>query len=85
MSLAAVQREGQDDSDQQQKQRIDHVLEVKTFPAHMFQLVLDEKGGFVGPDAGQSGKNVPAANNPEHVESAQGVNREDAAGRRLGD
>ena len=76
------QRERQDHADQEQEQREDQVVEPEAFPLDVLELLAEAQGLRRAPPFAQRPRDLVAADDPEHVEAPQGVDRGQALGRR---
>src|SRR6476660_8294755 len=83
---AAGEAEGHRGADDEQEERHDQVIGSKTFPAGVFELMfcLGDPGGIGLRNHCKYGEGkFVSADDPKHIEPAEGIERENAGGRNV--
>ena len=75
-----VEREHERHADDEHEEGEDEVVDVEADPLRVVELVREELRDAVGEDAGEAVNDFFAAEDPDHVEAAEGVEGDEAAG-----
>src|ERR1700710_1454874 len=68
----------QRDADHEHEERPDHIKKMQSLPRHMLQLLVDGVRNSAGPYPRQAPDNFLTADDPEHIEAAKAVQRQQA-------
>ena len=78
--LVLPERERQHRAHQEQEEREDQVVEPEPLPLDVLELLGERRCALGAPPLAEGARELVAADDPEHVEAAEGVDREQALG-----